>query len=206
MVAFHPAHRTARLTRARQRPGRCDGGRAAQGRPGALVRRRGGPTVHKIGRLPISWDRDGATAVARAHEQFRWFAGGWKVNAELPGTAAFAFRQPVRPTRGRGRVDRVRTRRPRAHRGVSTLRRTGFQARRGGAGGWGHPAGIPGVRRARADPGAARGIRQGRGTGDPEALMAGGPRMGRCGARGRALVPKRSYLLGRRWALPGHRR
>jgi len=59
-----------------------------------------GATVHKIGRLPISWDRDGATAVARAHEQFRWFAGGWKVNAELPGTAAFAFRQPVRPTRG----------------------------------------------------------------------------------------------------------
>jgi hypothetical protein len=57
-----------------------------------------GATVHKIGRLPISWDRDGATAVARAHEQFRWFAGGCKVNAELPGTAAFAFRQPVRPT------------------------------------------------------------------------------------------------------------
>jgi hypothetical protein len=28
--------------------------------------------------------------VVRAHEQFRWFAGGWKVNSELPGTAAFA--------------------------------------------------------------------------------------------------------------------
>jgi hypothetical protein len=29
-------------------------------------------------------------ATERAHELFRWFAGGWKVNAELPGTAGFA--------------------------------------------------------------------------------------------------------------------
>ncbi|GAA4219381.1 hypothetical protein [Actinocatenispora rupis] len=29
-------------------------------------------------------------AIDRARAQFRWFAGGWKVNAELPGTAAFA--------------------------------------------------------------------------------------------------------------------
>jgi len=36
--------------------------------------------------------------VARAHDQFRWFAGGWKVNAELPGTSAFAAAsQFVRP-------------------------------------------------------------------------------------------------------------
>jgi alkanesulfonate monooxygenase SsuD/methylene tetrahydromethanopterin reductase-like flavin-dependent oxidoreductase (luciferase family) len=27
---------------------------------------------------------------SRAHEQFRWFAGGWKVNAELPGTSGFS--------------------------------------------------------------------------------------------------------------------
>ena len=26
----------------------------------------------------------------RAHEQFRWFTGGWKVMAELPGTQHFA--------------------------------------------------------------------------------------------------------------------
>ena len=33
-----------------------------------------------------------------AHEQFRWFAGGWKVNAELPGPAGFAgATQFVRP-------------------------------------------------------------------------------------------------------------
>lgn len=49
-----------------------------------------GTTVPKISQQPVSWDPDYDAAVARAHEQFRWFGGGWKVNAELPGTAAFA--------------------------------------------------------------------------------------------------------------------
>ena len=49
-----------------------------------------GATLPKIGQQPICWDADKDAAVARAHEQFRWFAGGWKVNAELPGTAGFA--------------------------------------------------------------------------------------------------------------------
>jgi G6PDH family F420-dependent oxidoreductase len=49
-----------------------------------------GRSSRKIGQLPICWDRDRDKAVARAHDQFRWFAGGWKVNAELPGTAGFA--------------------------------------------------------------------------------------------------------------------
>jgi G6PDH family F420-dependent oxidoreductase len=66
-----------------------------------LVRRfddAAGATVPKIGQLPISWDPDAAEAVARAHQQFRWFAGGWKVNAELPGPASFAAAsQSVRP-------------------------------------------------------------------------------------------------------------
>jgi G6PDH family F420-dependent oxidoreductase len=48
------------------------------------------PGQRKIGQLPISWDPDRAAAVRRAHEQFRWFAGGWKVNAELPGPDSFA--------------------------------------------------------------------------------------------------------------------
>ena len=34
--------------------------------------------------------RTGTSASAGAHEQFRWFGGGWKVNAELPCTAGFA--------------------------------------------------------------------------------------------------------------------
>ena len=51
-----------------------------------------------IGQMPISWAPDKDEAVARAHEQFRWFAGGWKVNAELPGTAGFdAATSFVRP-------------------------------------------------------------------------------------------------------------
>ena len=49
-----------------------------------------GTSLPKIGQLPVSWGADRDETVARAHEQFRWFAGGWKVNAELPGTAAFA--------------------------------------------------------------------------------------------------------------------
>jgi G6PDH family F420-dependent oxidoreductase len=44
----------------------------------------------KIAQLPVCWDPDRDAAVRRAHDQFRWFAGGWKVNAELPGPAAFA--------------------------------------------------------------------------------------------------------------------
>jgi len=50
----------------------------------------GGRGKPRIGQVPICWDPDKDKAIARAHDQFRWFAGGWKVNAELPGTAAFA--------------------------------------------------------------------------------------------------------------------
>ena len=43
-----------------------------------------------IGQIPISWDPDDAdAAVRRAHNQFRWFGGGWAVNSELPTTASF---------------------------------------------------------------------------------------------------------------------
>ncbi|WP_328454460.1 LLM class F420-dependent oxidoreductase [Amycolatopsis sp. NBC_00438] len=51
---------------------------------------RPGPASRKIAQLPVSWGTDRDAAVKRAHEQFRWFAGGWKVNAELPGPAGFA--------------------------------------------------------------------------------------------------------------------
>ena len=43
-----------------------------------------------VGQIPISWDPDESRAVERAHEQFRWFAGGWTVNADLPTPAGFA--------------------------------------------------------------------------------------------------------------------
>ena len=60
--------------------------------------RAAGGGSRKIGQLPICWDPDRDRAVERAHSQFRWFGGGWKVNAELPGPSGFAgATQFVRP-------------------------------------------------------------------------------------------------------------
>jgi G6PDH family F420-dependent oxidoreductase len=51
-----------------------------------------------IGQIPISWAPDKQDAIERAHEQFRWFAGGWAVNADLPTPAGFeGATQFVRP-------------------------------------------------------------------------------------------------------------
>ncbi|MGA8256651.1 MAG: TIGR03557 family F420-dependent LLM class oxidoreductase [Nocardioides sp.] len=43
-----------------------------------------------IGQIPICWGPDADEAKRVAHEQFRWFAGGWSVNADLPTPAGFA--------------------------------------------------------------------------------------------------------------------
>jgi G6PDH family F420-dependent oxidoreductase len=57
-----------------------------------------GPGSRKIGQMPVSWDPDTEKAIERAHEQFRWFGGGWAVNADLPTPAGFdAASQFVRP-------------------------------------------------------------------------------------------------------------
>lgn len=51
-----------------------------------------------VGQIPICWDPSKDAAIERAHEQFRWFGGGWAVNADLPTTAGFAgATQFVRP-------------------------------------------------------------------------------------------------------------
>jgi G6PDH family F420-dependent oxidoreductase len=47
------------------------------------------PESRKIGQVPVCWGADRAAAVTRAHELFRWFGGGWDVNADLPTTRAF---------------------------------------------------------------------------------------------------------------------
>jgi G6PDH family F420-dependent oxidoreductase len=47
------------------------------------------PHARKIGQLPVCWGQDRDACLDRAHELFRWFGGGWKVNAEIPGTAGF---------------------------------------------------------------------------------------------------------------------
>ncbi len=60
--------------------------------------RHGGGGKPKVGQLPICYDTDRDAAIARAHDQFRWFGGGWPVNSELPGPAGFAgATQFVRP-------------------------------------------------------------------------------------------------------------
>ena len=50
----------------------------------------GGSDKPRYGQLAVCFDEDEEVARQRAWEQFRWFSAGWKVNAELPGTAAFA--------------------------------------------------------------------------------------------------------------------
>ncbi|MFC9636693.1 LLM class F420-dependent oxidoreductase [Streptomyces mirabilis] len=59
--------------------------------------RHGGAGKPRVGQLPLCYDTDRDAAIARAHDQFRWFGGGW-VNSELPGPASFAgATQFVRP-------------------------------------------------------------------------------------------------------------
>ncbi|WP_125776504.1 LLM class F420-dependent oxidoreductase [Antribacter gilvus] len=51
-----------------------------------------------IGQVPVCWDPDERAAVERAFREFRWFGGGWAVNADLPTPAGFAAAsQFVRP-------------------------------------------------------------------------------------------------------------
>jgi G6PDH family F420-dependent oxidoreductase len=60
--------------------------------------RAGRPASRKIGQIPICWGPDRDRAIQRAHELFRWFGGGWHVNADLPTPVAFeAASQFVRP-------------------------------------------------------------------------------------------------------------
>ncbi len=49
----------------------------------------GGAGKKRVGQMPISYGTDRDAAVTRAHQLFRWSGLGWKVNADLPGTAGF---------------------------------------------------------------------------------------------------------------------
>lgn len=55
----------------------------------AAFDRHGGAGKPRVGQLPVCYDPDRDTAIKRAHSQFRWFGGGWKVNAELPHPDSF---------------------------------------------------------------------------------------------------------------------
>jgi G6PDH family F420-dependent oxidoreductase len=49
----------------------------------------GGSGKPKVGQIALAYDTDRDAAVKRAHEQFRWFGLGWKVNADLPNPESF---------------------------------------------------------------------------------------------------------------------
>jgi G6PDH family F420-dependent oxidoreductase len=49
----------------------------------------GGSGKPKVGQIALAYDTDREAAVQRAHEQFRWFGLGWKVNADLPNPESF---------------------------------------------------------------------------------------------------------------------
>ena len=49
----------------------------------------GGAGKPRVGQIALSYDTDAQIAVTRAIDQFRWFTGNWRVNAELPGPASF---------------------------------------------------------------------------------------------------------------------
>jgi G6PDH family F420-dependent oxidoreductase len=50
----------------------------------------GGSGKPRVGQFAIAYDADRGAAIKRAHEQFRWFGLGWKVNADLPNPEGFA--------------------------------------------------------------------------------------------------------------------
>jgi G6PDH family F420-dependent oxidoreductase len=49
----------------------------------------GGEGKPRVGQVALCYDTDRGAAVQRAHEQFRWFGLGWKVNADLPNPESF---------------------------------------------------------------------------------------------------------------------
>jgi G6PDH family F420-dependent oxidoreductase len=49
----------------------------------------GGTGKPRVGQIAVSYDPDREAAIKRAHDQFRWFGLGWKVNADLPGPSSF---------------------------------------------------------------------------------------------------------------------
>jgi len=50
----------------------------------------GGVGKPRVGQVALAYDTDRDAAVRTAHEQFRWFGLGWKVNADLPNPESFA--------------------------------------------------------------------------------------------------------------------
>jgi G6PDH family F420-dependent oxidoreductase len=67
--------------------------------------RAAGGTGPAVGQLGVCYGPDAGAALALAHEQFRWSAGGWKVMAELPNPVNFdACSAFVRPDDLAGKI------------------------------------------------------------------------------------------------------
>ncbi len=49
----------------------------------------GGSGKPRVGQIAVAYDTDRDAAVERAHDQFRWFGLGWRVNTDLPGPPSF---------------------------------------------------------------------------------------------------------------------
>jgi G6PDH family F420-dependent oxidoreductase len=49
----------------------------------------GGQGKPRVGQTAVCYDTDREAAIERAHDQFRWFGLGWKVNADLPNPDGF---------------------------------------------------------------------------------------------------------------------
>ncbi|MBV9603686.1 MAG: LLM class F420-dependent oxidoreductase [Solirubrobacterales bacterium] len=56
---------------------------------GELFDRAGGGGKSRVGQVAIAYGNDKDAAIKRAHDQFRWFGLGWKVNADLPNPDSF---------------------------------------------------------------------------------------------------------------------
>jgi G6PDH family F420-dependent oxidoreductase len=64
---------------------------AVEARPelGRMFDDAGGTGTPRVGQIALSYDPDEQVALKRAMDQFRWFTGNWRVNAELPIPASF---------------------------------------------------------------------------------------------------------------------
>jgi G6PDH family F420-dependent oxidoreductase len=60
-----------------------------RGELGEMFDEFGGRGKDRVGQIAVSYDPDRDAAVQRAHEQFRWFGLGWKVNTDLPNPESF---------------------------------------------------------------------------------------------------------------------
>jgi G6PDH family F420-dependent oxidoreductase len=56
---------------------------------GQMFEAAGGGGKPRVGQVALAYDADRDAAVHRAHQQFRWFGLGWKVNADLPNPESF---------------------------------------------------------------------------------------------------------------------